>query len=185
MQISPAKGEQSPLAKLFRGKNLTGNPRIVRDLVASLHNNIQEWNIIHLHGLDILKNITSIKKDGEYSNQLDILCNDLEDDCIKLHEIVKNLEHLSYQLRTAVLLKKEPKNLFLTWPIEKYGHVAEIIYNAYKNEVAVKYSILENVAHDHRESAKMLHLAMWVRQVEIPENINLLLESMLLETGFR
>lgn len=62
---------------------------------------------------------------------------------------------------------------------------AETIYEAYKKEAAVKRIVLENVAHNHNDSWKMLHLAAWVHQTQIPDIINTNLESMLLETKLR
>jgi hypothetical protein len=49
----------------------------------------------------------------------------------------------------------------------------------------VKRIILENVAHDHRDSWKMLHLATWVHQTQISDNVKTNLESMLVETKLR
>lgn len=65
------------------------------------------------------------------------------------------------------------------------GDVAEQIYEAYRDEAQVKRKILENVAHNHEESWKMLHVATWVYQTNISENITTLLESLLVETGHR
>lgn len=62
---------------------------------------------------------------------------------------------------------------------------SETIHDAYKKEAHVKRIILENVAHDHKDSWKMLHLAAWVHQTQIPDNLPTNLESMLVETKLR
>lgn len=63
--------------------------------------------------------------------------------------------------------------------------VADLIYNSYRQEAIVKQAVLENVAHDHRDEFKMLHLAAWVHQPMIPYDLHKKLESMLTETGHR
>lgn len=59
------------------------------------------------------------------------------------------------------------------------------IYDAYKNEVAVKRIILENVAHDHREPFKALHMAAWLYQPFIPDSIEIDLEALVVESKLR
>lgn len=65
------------------------------------------------------------------------------------------------------------------------GDVAKQIYEVYKEEAAVKRKVFENIAHNHNESWKMLHIATWVHQINISENVTTLLESLLVETGHR
>ena len=60
------------------------------------------------------------------------------------------------------------------------------IYAAYKEEASVKRIILENIAHQHRDIAKMLYFTSWVYQTQIPDSLRIkLLEPMLIETGLR
>ncbi|XP_015601650.1 cyclin-dependent kinase 2-interacting protein isoform X2 [Cephus cinctus] len=181
-QYSPVIVPESPVSK---GTNLTGNPRLVRDLSADIHASIQQWNNIHLHGISILKAITQTKVDESYSEELQNLCDDLEKDCNSLADIVDNLKQLSHQMKAVASLHKSKEYMFLTWPVEIFGDVANEIYKAYEKDLAVRYKVLENVAHDHKESWKMLHLATWVHQTQISEKLTRLLESMLLETGHR
>ncbi|CAD6222623.1 GSCOCG00001059001-RA-CDS, partial [Cotesia congregata] len=65
-------------------KNLTGNSRIVKDLAADIHGDIQKWNGIHLHGLSIIKSITAMKTDDSFSEGLQDLCDQLEEDVDQL-----------------------------------------------------------------------------------------------------
>lgn len=75
---------ESPATRGSQQKNLTGNPRIVRDLAATIHSSVQQWNNIHLHGLSVLKNITQTKNDETFPHGLQDLCDDLSKDCDKL-----------------------------------------------------------------------------------------------------
>lgn len=52
-------------------------------------------------------------------------------------------------------------------------------------EAKLKRKLLENVAHNHTESWKMLHLAAYVYEPLLTENLLILLDSLLIETGHR
>lgn len=65
------------------------------------------------------------------------------------------------------------------------GEVAETIYKAYHMEAKLKRKLLENVAHNYTESWKMLHLATWVYNPLLTEDLTILLDSLLIETGHR
>ena len=62
------------------GKNLTGNPRVARDLIVDIHNNIQKWNNFYLEGLKIVKEIIKIKENETFPE-------DLKEPCLKLEKI--------------------------------------------------------------------------------------------------
>ncbi|XP_018050783.1 PREDICTED: cyclin-dependent kinase 2-interacting protein-like [Atta colombica] len=171
--------------KSFQGKNLTGTVRLIRDLAADIHANIQQWNNLHIQGITYLKDITQEKHDKNYSKILQDLCDKLENICDNLDGIVKNLDHIKNQLKTVSTLEKTIDKLFTTWPTTRFGEVAETIYEAYYMEVKLKRKLLENVAHNYTESWKMLHLAAWVYEPFITENLTILLDSLLIETGHK
>ncbi|KAL0129780.1 hypothetical protein PUN28_001796 [Cardiocondyla obscurior] len=171
--------------KSSQGRNLTGTARLVRDLAADIHANIQQWNNLHLQGVDCLKDITQEKQDKNYSETLQDLCDKLENICDTLDGIVENLEKIKNQLITVSALHTTADKLFITWPITKFGEVAETIHKAYHMETKLKRKLFENVAHNYTESWKMLHLAAWVYQPLITEDLTILLESLLTETGHR
>jgi len=70
--------------KSFQGKNLTGTVRLIRDLAADIHANIQQWSNLHIQGITYLKNITQEKHDKNYSEILQDLCDKLENICDNL-----------------------------------------------------------------------------------------------------
>lgn len=183
--FSPVIVQESPVAKTPQRGNLTGNPRLVRDIAADIHSSIQQWNNVHLHAVPILKNICQLKVDEKYPDGLQDLCDALEKDCDTLDEIVSGLKLLCHQMKAAAALHRVPENIFITWPVKKFGDVAEQIYEAYRDEAEVKRKVLENVAHNYEESWKMLHLASWVYQTNISEDVARVMESLLVETGHR
>ncbi|XP_074099457.1 cyclin-dependent kinase 2-interacting protein-like [Cotesia typhae] len=166
-------------------KNLTGNSRIVKDLAADIHGDIQKWNGIHLHGLSIIKSITAMKTDDSFSEGLQDLCDQLEGDVDQLDSIVERLNRAVSQIKTVALLQTIQDKLFVTWRVEHFVKAVEQIHEAYKEELELKRKILENVAHGSSDSWKMLHLAAWVHQPMIPHNLHVTLESLLVETGHR
>lgn len=54
---------ESPVSNLKSGGYLTGVPRRIRDAAADLHNSIQQWNKLHISGLEILQKIKDTKMD--------------------------------------------------------------------------------------------------------------------------
>ncbi|EFN88078.1 Cyclin-dependent kinase 2-interacting protein, partial [Harpegnathos saltator] len=176
-------------------KNLTGLARHIRDLVADIHTNIQQWNSLHLQGIICIKNITQEKQaNNYYSTILQDLCDKLENICDNLVSVpfkyfyiisFKVLYQIKHQLKTLPALQKTLDKLFITWPTTKFGEVAEIICEAYHKEAKLKRKILENVAHNYTDSWKMLHLAAWQYQPSLPEDLTILLEFLLTETGHR
>ena len=60
----------------------------MRDLTATIHASVQQWNIVHLHGLSVLKAITGTKYDDGYPEELETLCENLANDCDKFVRIL-------------------------------------------------------------------------------------------------
>lgn len=53
-------------------------------------------------------------------------------------------------------------------------------------ETKLKRKLFENVAHNYTESWKMVHLATWVYNPLLTEDVTtILLDSLLIETGHR
>ncbi|XP_076182405.1 cyclin-dependent kinase 2-interacting protein-like isoform X2 [Ptiloglossa arizonensis] len=180
-QFSPIIKPSS--AKPPQGRNLVGSARHIRDLVADIHANIQEWNTAHLQGVTLLKHIMLEKRDESYSQTLQELCDNLENVCDE--SVVKNLAQITHKIKIIISLEKNMDKLFTTWSTVKFGQIAELIHSAYSQEIKVKRQIFEDVAHYYTESLKMLFLATWVHQPLLSSNLTTILESLLIETGHR
>ncbi|XP_058808376.1 cyclin-dependent kinase 2-interacting protein-like [Phymastichus coffea] len=175
----------SPGSKITLGQNFTGLSRLVRDNVADVHANIQQWNTLYHHGVQILNKIILSKVDETYPNELVSLCEDLEKICDEMDTIVGNLRILADKMEKISQLPDTDQILFSTWHMKKFVSITNEIYNVHKKEATVKRIILENVAHEYTESLKVLHIAAWLYQPFIPDNINIDLETMLIETKLR
>ncbi|XP_033227853.1 cyclin-dependent kinase 2-interacting protein-like [Belonocnema kinseyi] len=168
-----------------KGKALTGIPLQIRNLVVELHSNIQKWNAAHLKGVPIVQSIIDLKVDESYPEELIQLCSSLEKVCETADEVVNNLQIIVDKLEKLESVHQNKGILFLTWPIEKYVSTVKNIYAAYKDEAKVKRVVFENIAHQHEEAEKMVYFTSWIYQPQIPDNLTLRVEAMLIETGLR
>ncbi|KAJ8963314.1 hypothetical protein NQ318_018783 [Aromia moschata] len=181
--FSPVTLSRSPASSQI---NLTGSPRVVRDLVANLYNNIQHWNDSHIKGAQIVKNIAVLKSDNPkcYSSQL-------EEHTSNLYQVVKDLQMLknsfdSFKGQVNALKKlKNPEILFVSLDIDSIVDMVETIANAYLKEFETKTTVLENIAHCKNDDEAMFFAACWTMQPCVTSVINLKLEALLVETGHR
>ncbi|KAL1138412.1 hypothetical protein AAG570_008476, partial [Ranatra chinensis] len=178
--------------------NLTGTPRKVRDLTADLFNGIQEWNKQQLLGMEVLSNISHIKlhngktKDGvetHYPPGLQDLCDKLNGICNSMCGVASEMEKIQTQIislcKLESLRKVEQKPIFLTWPINSYVDVCSFVSQSYNREAKLKVIIKENIAHCTTKENLMLYSAMWAHLPYLDEKIDLMMETLLKETGYR
>lgn len=185
-QFSPVVLAQSPAA-VSPQRNLTGLPRVARDVAADVHNNIQKWNDQHNIGARLVKNIVSIKADSPDTlpPQLEPVLKDLYDVVQNLSIYSKALEFLASQMTALYALQKQPSPVFISL---NTGQLADLVANisaAYKAEFSVKEYVLENIANSATKHEAMFHAARWTHQQHITTNIKLKVETLLTETGHR
>jgi hypothetical protein len=129
---------QSPAAGSPQ-KNLTGLPRVVRDLVADVYNNIQWWNDLHIKGATVVKEIASLK-----SNNPKDFCSGLEQLTNELYTLVQSLKQFkdgllvyTTQIMASVKLQKDPEPLFISLDMSAVARLVEEIAKAYEAEFSV------------------------------------------------
>nr|AGM32394.1 cyclin-dependent kinase 2-interacting protein-like protein [Coptotermes formosanus] len=191
---------ESPVKKILQCGNLTGNARRVRDLAADLFSLIQRWNTQHLLGVQLLNSIMSMKlpvltEDGAedcsqiYPEGLQEQCEKLDEVVQAMNKVLEELQAVHQQMYSVGKLEKLQNTnklpLFLTWSSERYGQVSEEVYKAYKLELAAKNRVKNNIAHCCTKEALMYYTATWVHQPYIDSHVDLLVESLLQETGHR
>ncbi|GJQ66055.1 tun [Trypoxylus dichotomus] len=73
---SPITLQQSPG---YTSKNLTGLPRVAKDIAADVYNSVQKWNDSHIQGASIVKQIVNLKCNNKkkYPNGLEELIDEL------------------------------------------------------------------------------------------------------------
>ncbi|XP_060789007.1 cyclin-dependent kinase 2-interacting protein isoform X1 [Neoarius graeffei] len=124
---------------------------------------------------------------------------ELEEECSKLQNVVDKLAHILSKMEKMVSAEKgiceletfqygekgRPTPLFQTWSTSQFAEVSSELYEAYKQELALKRTILREVAHTTNPDLCMVYLSCWLYQPYIQDNTKLLLESLLMETGYR
>ncbi|XP_017330870.1 cyclin-dependent kinase 2-interacting protein [Ictalurus punctatus] len=124
---------------------------------------------------------------------------ELEEECIKLQNVVDKMANILSKMEKMVSAEKgiceletfqygekgRPTPLFQTWSTRQFAEVSSGLYEAYKQELALKRTILREVAHTTNPDLCMVYLTCWLYQPYIQDNTKLLLESLLMETGFR
>lgn len=120
-------------------RNLTGLPRVARDIAADVYNNIQKWNDYHIKGANVIKEIGLTLSDSPKN-----FTPALESNTNKLHDIVQNLrvfsnalEFLANQMTALVKLRKDNAPLFISLTVDVLADIAHHIAEAYKAEFKV------------------------------------------------
>ncbi|XP_060536489.1 cyclin-dependent kinase 2-interacting protein-like [Cylas formicarius] len=168
-------------------RNLTGTPRVTRDIAADLYNNIQKWNAWHIKGCRIVKQIASIKANSgaTYSSHLEEAVNELYSIVQNIRVHWENLELLVNQTKALYQLHGNDKPVFLSLSAASIANLISDISTAYKKEFTMKEFILENIAHEKNKDNAMFLAACWTHQVNINDDITFKLEALLVETNHR
>ncbi|KRT79142.1 hypothetical protein AMK59_6621 [Oryctes borbonicus] len=184
LTYSPITLQQSPSCS---PKNLTGLPRVAKDIAADVYNSIQKWNDSHIQGASVVKQIINLKCNNKerYPNGLEELINELDEVVHRLSLHGSSISFLSNQISSLSRLHKEQIPLFISLTALELSNLVDNIAKAYKSELMVKRYILENIGHSRNENEAMFHGACWVYQQYITNKINLQLEVLLTETGHR
>lgn len=80
--------------------------------------------------------------------------------------------------------RKRPP-LFHTWPTAHFYEVSRKLSDMYSQELRLKRTVVEQLAHTADRDLALSYLSMWLHQPYLEAGSWLLLESMLLETGHR
>nr|XP_015205762.1 PREDICTED: cyclin-dependent kinase 2-interacting protein [Lepisosteus oculatus] len=124
---------------------------------------------------------------------------ELQDECTELLRILEKMTHLVSKMRKLSSTVKgicaletfhhgdagRESPLFHTWPTAQFDDVSSKLLESYEQELTLKETIVQEIAHTTDRSLSLVHLSAWLHQPYIEDNTKVLLESMLLETGHR
>ncbi|XP_035388591.1 cyclin-dependent kinase 2-interacting protein isoform X1 [Electrophorus electricus] len=124
---------------------------------------------------------------------------ELQAECTNLQNIVNKMAHILSKMEKMVSAgrgmcelekfqygaKGRPAPLFQTWSMQQFAEVSSRLYDVYKQELALKQTILQELAHTTNMDLSMVYLSSWLYQPYIEDSSKLLLESLLIETGHR
>ncbi|XP_071080068.1 cyclin-dependent kinase 2-interacting protein-like [Haliotis cracherodii] len=181
--------------------NLTGMLRKVKDTAADVHNQIFKWKKLNTEGSNIISEIANTKIEkvfnvaGEETDG-NLLPASLEPLCDKLTSVYNNMEKIVgklQQLRAALCgvqaLSRhkggEEDILFHTWNIQDFVNTMDQLIEMYLSELKLKKSIAENVAHAESRQIMMFYSAAWIHQPYVEDSAQMLMESLITETGHK
>lgn len=125
-------------------KNLTGLPRVARDIAADVYNNIQKWNDCHIMGANVVKEIAGMvaSKPGNLSAELEKLADELYSIVQNLKIYANALQFLATQMSAVVKLRKDNIPVFISLSAEQLRDIVQEIAEAYKEEFKVNCELL-------------------------------------------
>ncbi|XP_020649279.1 cyclin-dependent kinase 2-interacting protein isoform X2 [Pogona vitticeps] len=192
---------------------LTVSARKIKDNAADWHNLMMKWETLNDNGFTTATKIVNIKIATEFKeNKLEIEYDntafeserllpdynvELEVCCTELLETFKNMEKIYLKMEKLCSTTKgicdletyhhgdNRTPLFNTWPTPYFYDVSVKLLDMYLNEIKLKQTIVQEIAHTTDQDLLMVYLSSWLYQPYIENTSKVLLESMLLETGHR
>lgn len=198
--FSPVRVSNSPKST-NKTANLTGNERQIKDGCADIYNAVQKWSKINREGTDVITEMANIRisfllqSNEDYAERpdnssdlqkLESLCEDLHSCVQKLKKLVLKMKAVANKFNGVQNLsqyKNDCDVMFQTWLTKDFASAAEEISVMYLKECELKQVIYENVCHAVSRDSVMFYTSAWVHQPYIEERAELLLQSMLTETG--
>ncbi|KAG8449260.1 hypothetical protein GDO86_016072 [Hymenochirus boettgeri] len=184
--------------------------RKIKDCAADWHNLILKWETYNNDSFNAANKIASLKISTNVpdkvvidktlpNNENVIRGKELEKLCSELICILENMEKIQVKMEKMTTSLKGICELeayqfsgevskpihFHTWQTTLFYETSLKMLEMYKAEVLLKRTIVEDIAHTLDEDLQMIYLSCWLYQPYIDNNIKVLLESMLLETGHR
>lgn len=151
-------------------RNLTGLPRVARDIAADVYNNIQKWNDYHIKGANVIKEIGQLLSEDPRN-----LSPALETNTNKLHDIVQNLkifsdalEFLATQMTALVKLRKDNVPLFISLPADALADIVHHIAEAYKAEFKVNSVIFYQLQNFQLSLSVFSARSMFLKTLHFP-----------------
>ncbi|KYO45400.1 cyclin-dependent kinase 2-interacting protein [Alligator mississippiensis] len=206
---------KSPAVVTPKRPVLSVSARKIKDNAADWHNLMMKWESLNDKGFTAANKIVNLKISAQFKdNRLEIECEnptqdsgklsphyneELEMYCTELLEILENMTKIQLKMEKLTSTTKGVCDLetyhsrdgrckaplFHTWPTSYFYETSFKLSEMYKEELQLKQTIVQEIAHTADEDLMMVYLSSWLYQPYIESSSKLLLESMLLETGHR
>ncbi|KAM6912842.1 cyclin-dependent kinase 2-interacting protein [Xenentodon cancila] len=186
----------------------TGNQRKTRDNAADWFNLMVRWERLNEDGFAAATNIINLRRsqrdqllverslrspeDSNGAKALQEECSTLQDIVHKMVAVVMKMERLMTSQRAVQELDefrfgREGMNFPLchSWTTRQFEECAGFLLDAFHQELELKQTVLQEVAHTPPSDLGMLYLSCWLHQPYVPPQTRLTLEALLLETGHR
>ncbi|XP_008294905.1 cyclin-dependent kinase 2-interacting protein [Stegastes partitus] len=124
---------------------------------------------------------------------------ELQDECVKLQEVVDKMVAVVTKMGRLMTSQRGIRDLeefqfgpegrkvplFHSWTSKQLEDSCHFLFAAFSQELRLKQTILQEVAHAATPDLGLVYLSCWLHQPFIPPNSRLTLEALLLETGHR
>ncbi|XP_053226149.1 cyclin-dependent kinase 2-interacting protein isoform X1 [Podarcis raffonei] len=191
---------------------LSISARKIKDNAADWHNLMMKWETLNNKGFTTATKIVNIKisaecKDSKLEIEHDNIASEsgrrpvdynveLEECCTELLDTFENMAKIQQKMEKLCSTTKgicdleayhgdQKTPFFHTWPIPYFYEVSGKLLNMYSKELKLKQTIVQEIAHTADQDLLMAYLSSWLYQPYIENTSQVLLESMLLETGHR
>ncbi|XP_042302048.1 cyclin-dependent kinase 2-interacting protein isoform X2 [Sceloporus undulatus] len=153
----------------------------------SRHGRLKENKLEIEHG-NISSESGSLPSD--YNVELELCCTELLGILQNMVKIHQKMEKLCSTTKGICDLEtyhhgEHVTPFFHTWPTPYFYEVSVKLLDMYSNELKLKQTIVQEIAHTADQDLLMVYLSSWLYQPYIESTSKVLLESMLLETGHR
>ncbi|XP_051250499.1 cyclin-dependent kinase 2-interacting protein [Dicentrarchus labrax] len=193
---------------------VTGSARKIKDNAADWHNLMMRWDKLNEEGFNVAGNIVNIKLTRSQSDQLLLVDEssssssaglqqgggaELQDECCKLQDVINKMVAVVTKMERLMTSQRGIRDLeefqfgpegrkfplFLTWNTKHFEEASRVLLDSFRQELRLKQSILQELAHTATSDLCMVYLSCWLHQPFTPPHTRLTLEALLLETGHR
>ncbi|XP_044021557.1 cyclin-dependent kinase 2-interacting protein isoform X2 [Siniperca chuatsi] len=124
---------------------------------------------------------------------------ELQDECCKLQYIIDKMAVVVAKMERLMMSQHGVRDLeefqfgpegrkfplFHGWNTKHFEESSGVLWQSFSQELKLKQSILQELAHTATSDLCMVYLSCWLNQPFIPPQTRLTLEALLLETGHR
>ncbi|AWP15946.1 putative cyclin-dependent kinase 2-interacting protein [Scophthalmus maximus] len=190
---------------------VTGSARKMKDNAADWHNLMMRWNKLNEDGFNVAEKIVNIRLSqsdqqllvGESSSSSSAApaggAAELEDECCKLQDVVNKMVAVVTKMECLMTSQRGIQDLeefqfgpegrkvpqFHTWNTKQFERTCGSLCDAFRSELRLKQTILEEVGHTVTSDLSVVLLSCWLHQPFNPPQTRRALEALLLETGHR
>ncbi|KAK3730350.1 hypothetical protein QZH41_014845 [Actinostola sp. cb2023] len=112
----------------------------------------------------------------------------------KMSQVCNKMESISESFLAAQKLKNfnekevndhETEIYFNTWPLHQYYSISQKLYSMYGKELTLKQKLCSHFTRTKDRNELFVYLSLWLHEPYLNDEKDVLLESMLIETGLR
>ncbi|XP_069567683.1 cyclin-dependent kinase 2-interacting protein isoform X1 [Brachyistius frenatus] len=194
---------------------VTGSARKIKDNAADWHNLMVRWDKLSEDGFNLASNIVNMRRSqsdrllvDDYSTPPSALSaasqqtdgtEELQEECGKLQNIVDRMVAVVTKMERLMTSQRGVQDLeefqfgpdgrkcplFHSWTTKQFEDSSRVLLDAFSQELRLKQTILQEIAHTVTSDLCMVYLSCWLHQPFVPSQTRLMLEALLLETGHR